>query len=315
MEFGRGKQPPQQLTHDVEPAHPDVQGEDEEEPPPRSQRVKVRLGAVVGVVSGLLVGAAAWDAVDDWRGETPTRPATALAAVFEQLGPMEDSETPWATFRIFNAGEHPITIEGIALAGWEPALPDQRFSRVIDPGTSETVLAYLAVDCARPGPKSATEAVVDVRTVDGRHDTVSLAVAHWRELAESRDWNCSPPAMDQVGADLINPEWGEGSLSLGLQLYSDREVTVVGVESLSPAFSVETTQLPVIRSLDPVTGSLDPQPIATTWRVVDCVAAKDFELLLLRLTLDDGRTQEIDVSYGPAFGSLVRLAERSCPSS
>ena len=100
-------------------------------------------------------------------------------------------------------------------------------------------------------------------------DTVNVAVAHWRQLAESRDWLCSPATV--IGAELINPELGEGSLSLALQLYSDREVTVVGVESLSPAFSVETTQLPV-------TGSVDPQPIATTWRVVDCVAAKDFEL-------------------------------------
>ncbi len=316
LDLGRGKQrpapPPRQLTHDVEPVQVDVQGQDEEEPPPRPQRVKVTLGAVVGVVSGLLVGAAASTAIDDWREETAARRATELAAVLEQTGAMPDSESLSATFTIFNSGEHPITIEGITLAGWESAVADRRLSREIDPGENATVLAYLAVDCANPGSRPATEeAVVEVRTVDGRRHTVNVAVAQWEQLAESRGWICSPPATE-VWADLISPAWGEGSLTLSLQLHSDRKVTVVGVESLSPAFSVETTQLPVTNR----GGGGGDRAITTTWRVVDCVAAQGFELsgVFLRLTLDNGRTQEIDLSYGQGFGSLIRLTERSCPS-
>ena len=60
---------------------------------------------------------------------------------------------------------------------------------------------------------------------------------------------CAPP--DTVIGQRLILVGGEGSLTLGLQLQGDREVTVVGMQSGSPAFSVETTQLPVTGQAPP----------------------------------------------------------------
>ncbi len=318
LELGRSKQrpasPPRVPSVAAEPIHLDIQGQDEEEPPPPPRRrVKLTVGAIVGVVSGLLAGAAGWNAIDDWRTVTAARGATDLVAFLRDAGPVQDLDAVSATFTIFNSGEHPVTVEGISVTGWEPRNPDRDMSRDIDPGESALVQTTFSMDCEAPRPReTATHALLDVRTADGQSHSVDLPFAQWENLAGARDWICSPSmGYGGVWADLSSPEWGEGSVTLDMHLQSDREVTVVGVESTNPAFSVETTELP-----QPVEGPSGGS-IASVWRVVDCVAAQNFELsgMLLRLTLDDGRTQEIDVSYGPGFASLIRLTERSCPAS
>ncbi len=217
-----------------------------------------------------------------------------------------------ATFSVFNSGEHPVTVEGIAVTSWKPHDGDQELSRIVDPGESALVQASLTTDCSADRPRTQPQAVIDVRTVDGEQRTVEVPVTQWDMLAGARDWICSSgPGFNSLWADLHSPELGEGTLTLDLQLNSERRVTVVGLESSNRAFSVETTELPTQTSRD------SGQSIATVWRIVDCAAAQDFEQrgVSIRVTAEDGTTQDVDVSYGAGFGSLVRLAERSCPAS
>ncbi len=212
---------------------------------------------------------------------------------------------------VFNAGEHPITVEGITLDGWEPTNPDHKLARDIDPGEQAMLRTELSTDCSVPQPRTAPEAVLDVRTVDGTQRSIEVPITQWTTLTQAREWVCSADyGYPEVWAELGEPVWAEGSLTLAMHFQSGGEVTVVGLESLNPAFTVETTELPA------TTSDVNARSIETVWRVADCVLAREFEQsgVAVRLTLDDDTTHEVDVSYGTGFGSLVRLAERSCPA-
>jgi len=314
LEFGRGRQrstPAPSVSREADPIQLDIEGRDEDEPPPRPGQVRVTRGAVVGVALGLLAGAAAWNALDDWRTQIAAQGTTNVMAVLSQASPSQEVDALSSTFTIFNLGEHPITVEGIALPGWDPQDPDQVLAHEIAPGKRGLVNTDLAVDCSGRQPRTATRAIVDVRTVDGRQHAVEVPLAQWRNLSASHDRICAPNRRPpSVRVEFSQPELeDDGTLTLAMRILSEHEdITVTAMESLNRGLTVDTAGLPATVPRGGV------QAVETVWRVIDCATAQTFDLagVTVQLTLDDGTTRDVDASFGPVLSSLVRLTERTC---
>ncbi len=301
-----------------EPVDLDVQGQDEDEPPPRPQRVKVTLATVVALVTGLVAGGAGWNAFADWRADVAARGETLLQAVVLEANQgantgAGDRVTLSANVRLFNYGDHTVNINGLTTEGW-PAVNSRQREAEVEPGRHRDVMQAVQLDCATD-QDTPTMVKAAVTTADGTERQVDIPLARGILIAENRQWLCPSGSSGEP------PIWGgvmstfaSASDTLPSTIMVDTPsdtVTVTDLQWSTSAFTIEAAGLPVEVEFG------QSQTIDVVWRVAECGAAANFESnmpLTLVASLADGRTGEIDVSYGQVLASLARLAERNCPS-